>query len=337
MSFFVTKIGIDLGTANSLVFVPGKGIVLQEPSVIAVSTEENKILAVGEEAKEMTGRTPETIRIYRPMRDGVIADFRITLAMIKYFLRKTIPRYQILKPEVLISVPVGITSTERRAVIEASMKAGARATYVAKEPILAAIGAGIPINSSSGHMIVDIGGGTSEVAVISLGGIVVAASLRVAGDKIDQAISEYIKKKHGLIIGEKTAEEIKIKIGTALPQKTEQTLEIRGRDLSQGLPKTLKISSNEMAEATAEPLKEIVQVIKTLLRDTPPELSADIMDKGMVLSGGGALIKNIDQLISKSIGVPCFIANDPLLCVAKGTGVVLDSLDAYKKSIASKK
>lgn len=337
MSFFVTKIGIDLGTANSLVFVPGKGIVLQEPSVIAVSTEENKILAVGEEAKEMTGRTPETIRVYRPMRDGVIADFRITLAMIKYFLRKTIPRYQILKPEVLISVPVGITSTERRAVIEASMKAGARATYVAKEPILAAIGAGIPISSSSGHMIVDIGGGTSEVAVISLGGIVVAASLRVAGDKIDQAISEYIKKKHGLIVGEKTAEEIKVKIGTALPQKTEQTLEIRGRDLSQGLPKTLKISSNEIAEAAAEPLKEIVQVIKTLLRDTPPELSADIMDKGMVLSGGGALIKNIDQLISKSIGVPCFIANEPLLCVAKGTGVVLDSLDAYKKSIASKK
>lgn len=337
MSFFVTKIGIDLGTANSLVFVPGKGVVLQEPSVIAVSTQENKILAVGEEAKEMTGRTPESIRVYRPMRDGVIADFRITLAMIRYFLRKTVPKYQILKPEVLISVPAGITSTERRAVIEASMKAGARATYVAKEPILAAIGAGIPIGSSSGHMIVDIGGGTSEVAVISLGGIVVASSLRVAGDKIDKAISEYIKKKHGLAIGEKTAEEIKIKIGTALPLKVEQTLEIRGRDLSQGLPKTLKISSNEIAEAIQEPLQEIVQVVKTLLRDTPPELSADIMDKGMVLSGGGALIKNIDQLISKSIGVPCFIANEPLLCVVKGTGVVLDSLDAYKKSIALKK
>ena len=337
MSLFVSKIGIDLGTANSLVFVPGKGIVLDEPSVVAISTQDNRILAVGEAAKEMTGRTPETIRVYRPMRDGVIADFRVTLAMIRSFLKRTVPRYQIIKPEVLISVPAGITSTEKRAVIEASMKAGARAAYVAKEPILAAIGAGIPIHSSSGHMIVDIGGGTSEVAVISLGGIVVSSSLRVAGDKIDQAISDYIKKKYSLAVGEKTAEEIKIKIGTALPQKTEKFLEIRGRDLIQGLPKTLKLSSNEVAEAIAEPLHDIVQVVKTLLYSTPPELSADIMDKGMVLSGGGALLSNIDQLISKSIGVPCFIADEPMLCVAKGAGVVLDSLDTYKKSIMIKK
>ena len=337
MSLFVSKIGIDLGTANSLVFVPGKGIVLDEPSVVAISTQDNRILAVGEAAKEMTGRTPETIRVYRPMRDGVIADFRITLAMIRSFLKRAVPRYQIIKPEVLISVPAGVTSTEKRAVIEASMKAGARAAYVAKEPILAAIGAGIPIHSSSGHMIVDIGGGTSEVAVISLGGIVVSSSLRVAGDKIDQAISDYIKKKYSLAVGEKTAEEIKIKIGTALPQKTEKFLEIRGRDLIQGLPKTLKLSSNEVAEAIAEPLHDIVQVVKTLLYSTPPELSADIMDKGMVLSGGGALLSNIDQLISKSIGVPCFIADKPMLCVVKGAGVVLDSLDAYKKSIMIKK
>ncbi|MDP3901157.1 MAG: rod shape-determining protein [bacterium] len=337
MSFFVSKIGIDLGTANSLVFVPGRGVVLSEPSVVAVSMSDNTILAVGEEAKEMTGRTPETIRVFRPMRDGVIADFRITLAMIRYFLHRVVPRYQFVKPEVLISVPAGITSTERRAVLEASQLAGARATYVAKEPILAAIGAGIPIHSSSGHMIVDIGGGTSEVAVISLGGIVVASSLRVAGDKLDQAISEYIKKKHNLAVGEKTAEEIKMKIGTAAPSKSEQYLEVRGRDLVHGLPKTLKISSNEIAEAIAEPLSEIVQVIKTLLRETPPELSADIMDKGMVVSGGGALLKGIDQLISKSIGVPCFIADDPMLCVVKGTGVVLDNLEAYKKSIMTKK
>ena len=337
MSIFVSKIGIDLGTCNSLVFVPKKGIVLREPSVVAVSLEENKILAVGQEAKEMTGRTPDSIRVYRPMRDGVIADYRVTLAMIRYFLQRVIPRFQFIKPEVLISVPAGITSTERRAVVEATLAAGARAAYIAKEPILAAIGAGIPIDSSSGHMIVDIGGGTSEVAVISLGGIVVVASLRIAGDRIDQAISEYIRKKYNLAIGENTAEEIKVKIGTALPEKTEAVMEIRGRDLMQGLPKTINISSNEIAQAIEEPLLEIIQVIKTLLRDTPAELSADVMDKGMILSGGGGLIRNLDQYISQSIGVPCFIADDPLTCVARGTGIVLDSLDVYKRSILSKK
>ncbi|TSC97735.1 MAG: rod shape-determining protein MreB [Parcubacteria group bacterium Greene1014_47] len=337
MSLFVKKIGIDLGTANSLVFVPGKKVVVQEPSVVAVSLYNNRILAVGKAAKEMTGRTPDTIRVYRPMRDGVIADFRVTLAMIRYFLRKVVPRYQFFKPEVLVAVPAGITSTEKRAVVEAAILAGARAAYVAKEPILAAIGAGIPINSSSGHMIVDIGGGTSEAAVISLGGIVSSTSLRVAGDKMNEAVGEYIKKKYNLAIGETTAEDIKIKIGTALPEKNEQTLEIRGRDLVQGLPKNIKISSNEVAEALEDPLREIVQVVKVLLRDTPPELSADIMDKGVILSGGGSLLRNLDQLLSKFLGVPCFLADDPLTCVARGTGVVLENLEAYKQSIMTKR
>lgn len=334
---FITKIGIDLGTCNSVVFIPKKGAVLQEPTVVAVTLAENKILAVGEAAKEMVGRTPDTIRVYRPMRDGVIADFRVTQAMLKYFLNKVLGNFRFLKPELMIGVPAGITSTERRAVIEAGMNAGAKAVYVAKEPILAAIGAGIPINSCSGNMIVDIGGGTAEVAVISLGGIVTAHSVRVAGDKVDQTISDYIKKKYNLAIGEQTAEEIKIKIGTALPEKEERKMEIRGRDLVLGLPKNIKISSNEICEAISEPLGEIIQVIKNVLRDTPPELSADIMDKGMVLSGGGSLLRNLPEKISQSIGVPCTLAEEPMLCVAKGTGVVLENLDIYKKSIMSKK
>jgi len=331
------KIGIDLGTCNSVVFTPQKGVVLQEPSVVAVSLAENKILAVGEVAKEMTGRTPDTIRIYRPLKDGVIADFRVTQAMLKYFLDKVFGRWRIFKPELMIGVPAGITSTERRAVIEAGMNAGAKAVYLAKEPILAAIGAGIPINSCSGNMIVDIGGGTSEVAVISLGGIVTCNSLRMAGDKIDLVISDYIKKKHNLAIGEQTAEEIKIKIATALPEKEEKKIEIRGRDLISGLPKNIKVSANEICEAISDTLIEIIQVIKAVLRETPPELSADIMDKGMVLSGGGALLKNFPELIAQSTGVPCTMAEDPLTCVAKGTGVVLENLDIYKKSIMIKK
>jgi rod shape-determining protein MreB len=334
---FARKIGIDLGTCNSLVFIPGKGVVLREPSVVAVTLSENKILAVGEAAKEMTGRTPDTIRVYRPLKDGVIADYRVTQAMLRYFIDKIMGPFRFLKPELMIGIPAGITSTERRAVIEAGMAAGAKQVFVAKEPILAAIGAGIPINSCSGYMIVDIGGGTSEVAIISLGGIVTSYSLRTAGDKMDYAIGDFIKKKYNLAIGERTAEEIKIKIGTALPQKGENFLEIRGRDLILGLPRNIKISSNEIAEAVSDPLSEIVQLIKAVLRDTPPELSADIMDKGMVLSGGGALLRNIDELIAKSTGVPCFIADEPLLCVAKGTGVVLENLDVYKKSIMSKK
>ena len=334
---FTRKIGIDLGTCNSVVFTPQKGMVLQEPSVVAITLAENRILAVGQEAKEMTGRTPDTIKIYRPLKDGVIADYRVTEAMLRYFIKKTARGFRFLKPELLIGVPAGITSTEKRAVIEAGMAAGARGVYVAKEPILAAIGAGIPINSCSGHMIIDIGGGTSEVAVISLGGIVTCHSLRVAGDKIDQAIADFIKKKHNLAIGEQTAEEIKIKIGTALPEKEQREMEIRGRDLISGLPKNIKITSNEISEAISERLTEIIQTVKAVLRETPPELSADIMDKGMIISGGGALLSNIDELIAQATGVPCFVAQDPLLCVAKGTGVVLDNLEVYKESIMIKK
>jgi rod shape-determining protein MreB and related proteins len=336
-NFLNNKIGIDLGTCNSIVFTPQKGVVLQEPSVVAVTLQDNRILAVGKEAKDMTGRTPDTIRIYRPLRDGVIADYRVTEAMLKYFVKKTPRGFKILRPEMLVGVPAGITSTEKRAVIEAGMASGAKEVFVAKEPILAAIGAGIPINSCSGHMIVDIGGGTSEVAVISLGGIVTSSSLRVAGDKLDQAISSYIKKKYNLAIGEQTAEDVKIKVGTAVPEKEQREIEIRGRDLISGLPQNIKIRSNEVQEAISERLSEIVQTVKAVLRDTPPELSADIMDKGMIISGGGALLRNIDNLIAESTGVPCFIAEDALLCVAKGTGTVLDNLEAYKKSIMSKK
>ena len=332
------KIGIDLGTKNSLVFVPNKGIVLSEPSVVSVSLEENKILAVGKDAKDMIGRTPESIQVFRPLKDGVIADYRITQAMIRHFINKVNTGFfKFLKPELLIGVPAGITSTEKRAVIESGLQAGAKEVFVAKEPILSAIGAGIPINSSSGHLIVDIGGGTAEVAVISLGGVVSAQSLRVAGDELDSSISEYIKNKYNLAIGEQTAEAIKMKIGTALTEKEPKYMEIRGRDLALGLPKTLKISSNEICEAISEPLLEIVQCVKNVLRETPPELSADIMDKGMVVAGGGACLRNIATLLSQSTGVPCFVAEDPLSCVARGTGAVLDNLDLYKKSIMAKK
>lgn len=334
---FAKKIGIDLGTSNSLVFVPGKGIVLNEPSVVAVSIDENRILAVGEAAKEMIGRTPDNIRVFRPLKDGVIADYRVTEAMLRYFIEKTVGMFKIFKPELMIAVPAGITSTERRAVIEAGLAAGGKAVYVAKEPILAAIGAGIPINSCSGNMIVDIGGGTSEVAVISLGGIVNSASVRVAGDKIDEAIAEYIRKKHNLAIGEQTAEETKIKIGTALPLDKDESMEIRGRDLILGLPKNIKVSSNELCGAISDVLAEIIQVVKQVLRDTPPELSADIMSKGMTLSGGGALLRNLDELITQTIGVPATLADEPMFCVAKGAGVVIDNLEIYKKSIMSKK
>jgi len=331
------KIGIDLGTCNSVVFLPKKGVVLQEPSVVAVSISENKILAVGQRAKEMTGRTPDTIRIYRPLREGVIADFRVTLAMLRYFIERVSGHFRFLKPELMIGVPAGITSTERRAVIEAGIAAGAKAVYLAKEPILAAIGAGIPINSCSGNMIVDIGGGRTEAAVISLGGVVTCYSIRVGGDKMDLAISDYVKKKYNLAIGEQTAEEIKIKIGTSLPEKEEKFLEVRGRDLILGLPKNIKISSNEVAEAISDVLSEIIRLIKLVLRDTPPELSADVMNKGMVLSGGGSLLRNIQELIAKSIGVPAILAEEPMLCVAKGTGVILENLDIYKQTIMAKK
>jgi len=337
MSLFISKIAVDLGTCNSLVFVPKKGIVLAEPSVVAVSQPENKILAVGAEAKSMIGRTPDSIIVYRPLKDGVIADYKVTQAMLRYFIQKAQGRFRLLKPELVISAPVGSSSTERRAVIEAATAAGARAAFVAKEPILAAIGAGIPINSCQGNLIIDIGGGTSEIAVISLGGIVNSHSVRIAGDKMDERIAEFIKKDYNLAIGSQSAEEIKIKIGRALPQKKEDFFEVRGRDLISGLPRNIKISSNEIAKAVSDVCGEIVAAVKQVLRDTPPELSADIMNKGMILSGGGALLRNIDQLIARSTGVPCFVAEEPLYCVVKGTGIVLENLEVYKRSIMSKK
>lgn len=331
------KIGIDLGTANSLVYIPGKGIVINEPSVVAISINDGVILAVGNAAKEMLGRTPDTIVAHRPLRDGVIADYKVTEAMIRYFINKVSGKIRFFKPEVMVSVPAGITSTERRAVIEATVKAGAKAAYVVKEPILAAIGANIPINSASGHMIVDIGGGTTEVAVISLGGIVCATSVRVGGDKIDGAIAAYIKEKHDLAIGEHTSEEIKKTLGSALPVKDEEEYNIKGRDLRTGLPRNVTITTNEVTEAMTDIIRSIVQAVKAVLRETPPELSADIMDKGMILSGGGALLKNLDTLLTEATGVPAYIAEDPLLCVAKGAGVALENLEVYKRSILSKK
>ncbi|MBT3355860.1 rod shape-determining protein [bacterium] len=333
---FFKRIGIDLGTANTLVFVPKKGIVVNEPSVVAVTMDNNRVIAVGNEAKEMIGRTPDIITAYRPLKNGVIADYRVTEAMLKYFIAKVSPKIRFSKPDVMVSIPAGVTSTERRAVVEATIKAGAKNAYIVKEPILAAIGAGIPINSASGNMIIDIGGGTSEVAVISLGGIVSAHSARVGGDRIDAAIAQYIKKKHGLAIGERTAEEVKIEIGSALPQVKEEYVEVRGRDLMGGLPKTIRISTNEITEAIQDELREIINAAKKVMQETPPELAADIMDKGIVLSGGGALLRNLDRLITKVTGVPCYVADDALLCVAKGTGAALDNLDIYKRTISIK-
>ena len=332
----MAKIGIDLGTCNSIVFLKGKGIVLTEPTVVAVSIEENKVLAIGKEAKEMIGKTPDTIVAYRPLKDGVIADFRVTEAMIRYFVKKT-KGFSFSKPEILVGIPAGATSTERRAVVEVALKAGAKEIFIVKEPVLSAIGAGIPINSSSGNMIVDIGGGTSEVAVISLGGIVSSSSVRAGGDRIDKAIENYIKEKYDLAIGEQTAEQIKVQIGAALPLEEEKRMLIKGRDLLLGLPKTIEISSTEICEAIQIILEEILQTVKNVLKETPPEISADIMDKGMVLAGGGSLIRKIDEYLSYYTGVPSKIAEDSFLCVAKGTGVVLEHLDVYKKSIMTKK
>lgn len=330
---FIKKIGIDLGTANTLVYVPGKGIVANEPSVVAVSLVENRVLAVGDDAKEMLGRTPDGIKAYRPLRDGVIADYRVTEAMLRYFIGKVSGRIRLFRPDVLISIPAGITSTERRAVTDAAIKAGAGAAYVMKEPVLAAIGAGIPIHNAQGNMIINIGGGTSEIAIISLGGVVSVNSARVGGDRFDQAISDFIKRKHGLAIGERTAEEIKKKIGSAIALVKEEYMEVRGRDLMGGLPRTIKISANEVTEALQDELREVVNAIKKVLQETPPELAADVMDKGIVLSGGSALLRHLDQLISKTIGVPCYVADEAPFCVVKGTGRVLENLELYKRSM----
>lgn len=332
---FQNKIGIDLGTANTLVHLPKKGIVINEPTVVAISLDDNRVLAVGQEAKEMLGRTPETIVASRPMKDGVIADYRVTEAMLRYFINKALGKVRFFRPEVMISVPGGITSTERRAVIDAAVAAGARSAFVIKETVAAAIGAGIPISSASGNLVIDMGGGTTDVAVLSLGGIVNSTSARVAGNRLDQAIIEHVRKSHGLAIGDRTAEEIKITIGSALALPEEEVMEIKGRDNITGLPKTVTIATNDVVDAIQDELKEIVRAVKTVLQDTPPELASDIIDKGMIMTGGTAQLRNLDHYIAQAVGVPCYLAEDPLLCVAKGTGVALDHLDSYKKSILS--
>jgi rod shape-determining protein MreB len=337
MSIFGGKLGIDLGTANTLVYMPGKGIILNEPSVVAVSERDNKILAVGAEAKEMIGRTPDDIIAYRPMRDGVIADYRVTEAMLRYFISKAIGKWTLFKPEVMVSVPAGVTSTERRAVIEAALRAGAKNAYVVKEPILAAIGAGIPIYEARGHMIVDIGGGTTDVAVISLGGIVASTSVKCAGNRIDAAIADYIKKTFNLAIGDKTAEDIKTQIGSAVPLEQELSMTIKGRDFIAGLPRSVSISSNEIVRAIDRELREMIKAIKDVLQETPPELSADIIDRGIIMTGGSSQLRNLPELVYRRTGVKAMLADDALYCVAKGTGVALEHLDTYKKSIITKR
>jgi len=327
------KIGIDLGTANVLVYVKGKGVVIREPSVVAVS-EDNVIVAVGEEAREMIGRTPGSISAIRPMKDGVIADYVITEAMLRYFIRKAGRSFS--RPDVMISVPSGVTSVEKRAVRDAALKAGAREAYLIEEPLAAAIGANVPISGPAGNMIIDIGGGTSEIAVISLGGIVVSRSVRVGGNRFDDAIASYIRKKYNLMVGERTAEEVKIAIGTALPLERELHMEVRGRDLIAGLPRTIPLTSSEVMEALEQPLQQVVAAVRQVLEETPPELSSDIIDKGMVMSGGGALLRNIDRLLTQVTGVPCHVAENALNCVALGTGLAMEHFDFFRKSLVQK-
>jgi len=334
---FTRKIGIDLGTANTIVFVPGRGFIINEPTIVALSLPEKTVLAVGREAKEMVGRTPADIVSYKPLRDGVIADYYITRTMLKYFIGKAVGYLNFFKPDVVISVPAGITQTERRAVVNAAKEAGAREAHIVREPILAALGADIPINSSSGNMIINIGGGTSEVAVVALGGIVSWASLRVAGNKFDQAIIDYTKKKYSLSIGEQTAESAKMEIGSALSTRHKSEFQMRGRDLSSGLPKNLTINSNEIAEALNPYLIDIAAAIQSVFNETPPELVADVMEKGMILSGGGAQLSNLADFFKGALGVNAYVTEEPLFCVAKGAGLILTHLDIYKRTLLNKR
>ncbi len=332
------RVGIDLGTANSLVYLAGEGIVLNEPTVVAITTDDNRVLAVGNEAKEMLGRTPGNIIASRPMKDGVIADYVITEAMIRYFLDKVCGSSRIFKPEVMVCAPAGVTSVEKRAILDATLSAGAKTAFLIDEPLAAAIGARIPIANPSGNMIVDIGGGTTEAAVICLGGVVVHSSVRVGGNKIDEAIQNYVRKKHNLIIGERMAEDVKIKIGSATklkPQEVEK-MEVRGRDAFSGLPKTVEISSDEVTDAIADIIQRIVGAVKGVLEQIPPELASDIIDKGIVLSGGTSLLRNLDRLMTDTLGVPAALAENPLLCVALGTGIALENLDLYKRSVSKR-
>lgn len=332
---FTRDIGIDLGTANTLVHMKGKGIVLREPSVVAINNHTGEVLSVGLEAKNMIGRTPGNITAIRPMKDGVIADFQVTQGMLKYFIRKVMGKNMLLRPRVVVCVPSGVTEVEKRAVIDATLQAGAKEAYLIEEPMAAAIGAKLPVEEPSGSMVVDIGGGTSEVAVISLGGIVVSRSLRIAGNELDDAIVHYVKKEYNLMIGERTAEDIKIRIGSASPLEPEITINISGRDLVTGLPKDLSISSEEIREALAEPVNAIVDSIKYTLEKIPPELAADIMERGIMLTGGGALLKGLDKLIHKETGIPVNVAEFPLDCVVLGTGRVLDEIEVLRNVLIS--
>lgn len=331
MKGFSKDIGIDLGTATTLVYVQGKGIILREPSVVAIRTDSNTVLAVGEEAKKMVGRTPGNIIAIRPMRDGVIADFDITKTMLDHFIGKVNPRKGLFRPRVIVGIPSGVTEVEKRAVIEAALQAGAKEAHTVEEPMAAAIGAGLPVEEPTGSMVVDIGGGTTDVAIISLGGIVTSKSLRIGGDEMDESIINYIKREYNLMIGERTAEEVKIQIGSAFPKQKEETMDIRGRDLVSGLPKTLKITSIEIQEALKDPVSSIIDAIKMTLEKTPPELAADIMDRGIMLTGGGALLSGIDKLIRQETGMPVQIADQPLDCVALGAGKILEESSLFRR------
>lgn len=335
--FFPRSLGIDLGTANSLVYLEGEGIVLNEPTVVAVSFDDNRVLAVGNEAKKMLGRTPENISASRPLKDGVIANYRITEAMIRYFIRKVLGSH-FFKPEVMICVPTGASQVERRAVLTATLQAGAKSVYLIDEPLAAAIGAQMSVAEASGSMIVDIGGGAVEVAVIALGGVVVHNSLRVGGNKIDEAIMSFLRKNYNLIIGDQTAEEVKIKIGSAivLDKDKEEKMEIKGRDSFLGLPRSVELTKTDIVKAIKPVLTQIVGAVKDVLEETPPELARDIIDKGIVMSGGTSLLRNLDQLMTQETGVPCFVAPDPKLCVVKGAGIAIENIDLYKKSLAVK-
>lgn len=328
------QLGIDLGTANVLVFVRGRGIVINEPSVVAISARDGKVKAVGLEARNMLGREPrETIEVVRPMRDGVIADYVVTQEMLHYFINKAVGKFSLTKPDVMICVPAGVTGVERRAVRDAALAAGARRAYLISEPLAAAIGAKVPVADPSGNMVIDIGGGTTEVAVISLNGIVVARSLRVGGNKFDEAISNYIKRKYNLRVGERTAEEVKIQMGSAMPVEDDEVMEVRGRDEVAGLPRTIQIHANEVTDAITEPLEAIIGAVRAVLEETPPELSSDIIDKGMILTGGGSMLRRLPDLLTEVTGVPCYVADDPLSCVAIGTGLALEHMDILRDSL----
>lgn len=329
----IKKLGIDLGTTNTLIYLASKGIIINEPSVVALDAQNNKILAVGAEAKAMLGRTPESIIAAHPLKDGAVANFRIAQSMLRYYINKITGRVRFFRPEVMVAIPAGITSTEKRAVIDACVQAGAKTAYTVKEPLAAALGSGIQISSTSGNMIIDVGGGTSEVAVIALGDIVVSSSVRAGGNKIDEAIAAFVRKKFNLVIGGQTAEEIKIKIGAALPLKKEESMEVSGSNAINGLPESIMVSTSDIVAAVRPELNEIILTVKNVLQKTPPELASDVMDKGIVLTGGGVKLRGFDELLTKVTGVPCQLAEEPELCVVRGTGITVENLESFKRSI----